>query len=98
MNEPPGKASVRKHSDGSVCPEGTRRLPAKFRACCEMFEAHTAACYYDVRYEWWASRRGWFIVIPELAGGGGVAINYCPHCSSRLAGRLHSGRSIDLPK
>jgi hypothetical protein len=86
----------RLHPDGSVCPEGTVRLPARFKPCCSDFFSHCSACYYDIRYEWWSSRRGWFIVIADAAGGGGIAINFCPHCGARLQGRISSGRSLDL--
>jgi len=82
-------AEVR-HSDGTVCPEGTRRVPRGFKACCESFAGHTTACYFDVRYEWWPRRKGWFIAIAKAAGGGGIAISFCPHCGARL---LPLGRS-----
>jgi hypothetical protein len=61
--------------DGSACPEGTRRVPARFKACCEVFEGHTTACYLDIRDEWWSKQRTWVTVIPAAAGGGGITIN-----------------------
>lgn len=72
------------HYDGSACPEGTPAIPRAFKPCCPEFGSHTLACYHDVRYEWWPRRRGWFTVIAPSAGGGGVAISFCPHCGSRL--------------
>lgn len=79
----------RKHADGSLCLEGTRKLPRGFTACCSQFEAHTAVCVYDVRYEWSGEQGGagsWQIAIPEIAGGGGLVIAHCPHCGASLAG------------
>lgn len=61
-------------------------MPRGFRACCETFGAHTAACDYDIRYEWWTKPRIWVVKITETAGGGGIRINFCPHCGVRLAG------------
>ncbi len=84
------------HTDGTACPEGTQRLPSRFRPCCPEFVARTSACYHDIRYEWWTRPRGWFIVIAGSAGGGGIAMNHCPHCGARLAGRARSGRWIDF--
>lgn len=83
------------HADGSVCPEGTARLPRPFKPCCETFAAHTRACFFDIRYEWWPKQRGWFTIIAPSAGGGGVAMNFCPHCGRRLAGRRHEGRYLE---
>jgi hypothetical protein len=74
------------HEDGSPCPEGTQSVPRVFAPCCEVFADHTAACYFDIRYEWWPKQKGWFIVIAPSAGGGGIAISYCPHCGSKLTG------------
>lgn len=76
----------RKHTDGSLCLEGTRKLPREFAPCCAQFEAHTSACVYDVRYEWSGGVAAWQIAIPEIAGGGGLIINHCPHCGAPLAG------------
>ena len=75
------------HQDGSPCPEGTRCVPRAFAACCEPFAQRTVACYLDIRYEWWPKRRNWFIVIAPTAGGGGIAIQFCPHCGAKLSGR-----------
>lgn len=83
------------HSDGTICPEGTQRLPARFSPCCNEFKSHTLACYFDIRYEWWPRKKSWFIVIAETAGGGGMAISYCPHCGSKLNGRTKSGRLME---
>jgi hypothetical protein len=49
---------ARRHTDGTRCPEGTARLPRKFTPCCESFVARTAACYFDIRYEWWPKQKG----------------------------------------
>jgi hypothetical protein len=61
--------SSKQHSDGSPCPEGTQCVPRVFRPCCGAFAQHTSSCYFDIRYEWWPKRRGWFIVIAPDAGG-----------------------------
>lgn len=83
------------HADGSVCPEGTARRPRSYRPCCEEFDARTLACFFDIRYEWWPRYRGWFTIINPTAGGGGIAMNFCPHCGQRLPGRPRSGRFIE---
>jgi len=72
------------HADGSPCPEGTQRLPECGVVCCDDFRAHTLACYFDIRYEYWVGQRGWFVIIAPEAGGGGIAISYCPHCGTKL--------------
>ncbi len=90
------KAKPRKHADGSLCPEGTQRLPIRFVPCCPEFTARTFACCYDIRYEWWSQHKGWFIVIAESAGSGGIAISFCPHCGSKLSGGKKSGRFIEV--
>ncbi len=83
-------SALRRHDDGTVCREGTKRVPPRFRACCEVFQAHTATCELDVRYEWWPKARRWFIAISDAAGGGGIEIEFCPHCGSRLQQRASS--------
>lgn len=82
----------RTHIDGSPCPEGTAQLPRRHRFCCEDFRQRAHACYFDVRYEWWPRQRGWFNVISPDAGGGGIAMAFCPHCGARLQGIRRSGR------
>ena len=85
----------RVHADGSPCPEGTQRIPRGKKLCCEEFETRTQACYFDIRYEWWPRYQGWFTIIQPDAGGGGVAMNFCPHCGQRLPGRHRSGRFLE---
>ncbi len=80
-----------KHQDGSPCPEGSQSVPRAFTPCCEVFAQHTAACYFDIRYEWWPKQKGWFTIIAPSAGGGGIAISFCPHCGSKLTA---SGRTV----
>lgn len=87
---------IRKHADGSKCLEGTQRLPSEFSACCEQFSERTLACYYDIRYEWWPNFKNWFVVIPESAGGGGIAFRFCPHCGKKLSGRRRDGRWMEI--
>ena len=72
------------YPDGSVCREGTRSVPDNFEPCCEMFDARTTYCVYDIRYEWWGDNHIWVIPIAEIAGGGGIEIRYCTHCGSQL--------------
>lgn len=84
------------HLDGTPCPEGTQRLSPERTTCCDAFHARTLACYFDVRYEWWPNPSGWFIIICPDAGGGGIAINNCPHCGARLHGPQRSGRWMEL--
>jgi hypothetical protein len=85
------------HIDGTPCPEGTQRLPpGDAPLCCEAFRARTFACYFDIRYEYWPDNAGWFVIITPDAGGGGIAINFCPHCGAKLAGEGHAGRYFDL--
>ena len=89
-------AKTNKHADGTLCPEGTALLPSRFRACCEFFEAHTRACYFDLRFEWWAKARGWFVAVAPQAGGGGVAIHYCPNCGSALTAKARRAALVQL--
>lgn len=86
------RLAERKHLDGSPCPEGTARAPRRHEFCCDEFQDRTLACYFDVRYEWWSRQRGWFNVISPEAGGGGIAMQYCPHCGTKLGGLRRSGR------
>lgn len=72
------------HSDGSPCREGKSSAPKGYVPCCAAFAGHLATCEFDVRYEWHPRQRHWVIAIPDVAGGGGVQITYCPHCGSRL--------------
>ena len=72
------------HTDGTPCKEGTRTVPPDFRPCCRAFAGHTDTCEYDIRYEWWSPEQGWVVAIAESAGGGGVAIRFCPHCGLKL--------------
>src|SRR5258705_12386744 len=65
-------SALRRHDDGTVCREGTKRVPPRFRACCEVFRGHTTTCELDLRYEWWPKARRWFIAISDAAGGGGI--------------------------
>jgi len=74
----------RRHADGTRCHEGTRLVPNGFSPCCPVFAAHVDTCHFDVRYEWWSEARLWVTAISESAGGGGVAISFCPHCGRRL--------------
>jgi hypothetical protein len=78
---------AQRHSDGTLCKEGTTSVPKGFAACCAAFSDHVATCDFDVRYEWRRQSRDWVIAIPESAGGGGVRISFCPHCGSRLGAR-----------
>ena len=75
-----------RHPDGSPCLKGTQRVPKNYVPCCEFFDYRTRTCAYDIRYEYWKGQ-GWMIVIVEEAGGGGIAISYCPHCGTRLSGK-----------
>jgi hypothetical protein len=34
------------------------------------------ACYFDIRYEWWPKQKGWFNIISEAAGSGGIATSF----------------------
>ncbi len=82
------------HADGTRCLEGTKRVPRSFRPCCEVFAGHVATCAHDLRYEWWPKARQWVIAIAESAGGGGISIEFCPHCGARLRrGRAPARRS-----
>jgi hypothetical protein len=85
-----------KHADGTLCPEGIALLPSRFRSCCEFFESHTRACYFDLRFEWWSKARGWFIAVVPQAGGGGVAIHYCPNCGSALTAQARRAATKQL--
>ena len=87
---------IKEHTDGSFCPEGTQRIPRTFNPCCDSFLQHTSACYLDIRYEWWPNQRGWFIIISPSAGGGGIAISYCPHCGAKLSGAVRKGRQLEV--
>jgi hypothetical protein len=84
------------HADGTVCREGTRRVPRAFRACCSAFDHRTLACVFDVRYEWWPRQKSWFVPIHDTAGGGGIAIAFCPHCGAKLKGSSKEGRWLEV--
>lgn len=73
-----------RHPNGTFCLEGTTSLPLDFQPCCTVFAGHTSTCVHDLRYEWWPKSRQWVIAVAEAAGGGGVVINYCPHCGAPL--------------
>lgn len=73
-----------KHPDGTPCLEGVRGAPKTFRSCCDLFEGHLSACVYDIRFEWQGRSGRWAIPIADAAGGGSIAIRYCPHCGLRL--------------
>jgi hypothetical protein len=79
-----------------MCPEGAQRLPADGAICCNDFRERTLACFFDIRYEYWPAYAGWFVIISPDAGGGGVAINFCPHCGLKLEGDSHAGRYIEI--
>jgi len=83
------------HADGSICPEGTARVPRGKKICCEDFRVRTLACFFDIRYEWWPEYKGWFTLVIPSAGGGGIAMNFCPHCGQRLPGRRRAGRFLE---
>src|SRR4051812_22708633 len=83
--KPRVSAKSPKHTDGSLCLEGTSRVPKGFHACCAAFAVHTKTCEFDIRYEWWPRPKGWYVVIAEAAGGGGVEIGFCPHCGAKLS-------------
>jgi hypothetical protein len=86
----------RKHTDGSICLEGTRRVPKPYTACCEAFDSRTVACTFDIRYEWWPKLKTWVVPISDASGGGGVAINHCPHCGMKLKGSKKEGRWLEI--
>ena len=48
---------AKQHIDGTLCKEGTRNVPPDFAPCCDTFRAHLETCDYDLRYEWWPTRR-----------------------------------------
>lgn len=74
---------MKKHPDGSICKEGTKKVPRKWKPCCENFAHRTTSCDFDIRFEW-HKKIGWGITIHESAGGGMIVINYCPHCGVKL--------------
>ncbi len=73
-----------RHVDGTACKEGMASLPKGFTACCVPFAGHTRTCEHDVRYEWWQASSRWVVAISASGGGGGVTIDYCPHCGRKL--------------
>jgi hypothetical protein len=75
----------RRHTDGSVCLEGTKSVPEGYAPCCESFDYRTTRCAYDIRFEYWKERDIWVIPIVDSAGGGGIEISYCPHCGAQLS-------------
>ncbi len=83
------------HADGTECKEGTRSVPDGWIPCCEAFAGHVDTCDFDIRYEYWRSRDGWFVAIAESAGGGGIEISYCPHCGTELTGA--PSRAVRIP-
>ena len=78
---------ARLHADGTACMEGSQVVPDGFEACCDRFVRSTTACSVDVRFEWWQSHDGWYVIIAD-GGHSGLRFNFCPFCGSRLAGQL----------
>lgn len=70
------------HVNKTPCLSGTRQLPPDFKACCEVFEDHTTACTFDIRYIWIPDK--WGIEIDNSAGGGMIFMKFCPHCGVKL--------------
>lgn len=60
-------------------------MPRKHVPCCEIFAGHLDTCEFDVRYEWRSKSKQWVIAIAESAGGGGLTMNFCPHCGKKLS-------------
>src|SRR5262249_39937358 len=87
-------AALKRHADGTVCREGTKLVPPRFKPCCEAFGVHTKSCELDVGYEWWRKAGRWFIAISDAAGGGGIEIDFCPHCGSRLRWQRSSNSAL----
>jgi hypothetical protein len=77
---------ARLHADGTVCMEGSQVVPDGFEACCDRFLNSTTACSVDVRFEWWESHDGWYVIIAD-GGHSGLHFSFCPFCGSRLAGQ-----------
>jgi hypothetical protein len=74
------------HADGTPCLEGTQKVPRNYEPCCEIFDAGTKACEFDIRFEWWAKLKHWVIRIPD-GGSAGMEIAYCPYCGTKLSDR-----------
>lgn len=77
-----------KHSDGTRCLRGSRRVPKGFKRenlCCNHFGQFLYTCARDLRFEWYEKSRSWMIVLGEEVGGGGIAIDYCPFCGKQIS-------------
>jgi hypothetical protein len=72
------------HVDGSICLQGTQKVPKNYMPCCKTFEQHTKMCHFDLRYEYWQHRKIWVIKLSDEVGGGGSEITYCPYCGKKL--------------
>jgi hypothetical protein len=88
-------AKAKRHTDGTRCLEGTRRVPRGFSPCCSVFDLHTTSCAYDIRYEWWQRHRIWVVTIADSAGGGGIEVSFCPHCGGRLQSTASSNKRLE---
>ena len=71
-----------KHFLNDECLEGVRKkVPKKWKACCDSFEHSTLACQYDIRIQYYGKKWG----IPILDGGSSFkAISFCPFCGEKL--------------
>jgi hypothetical protein len=85
------------HPDGSECREGTQRVPRRWKPCCEVFENHTWACVYDIRYEWFSRHRQWGIAVAD-GGTSYIILRYCPHCGTELKTRRNRGEGFNMDR
>lgn len=68
------------HPDASPCMDGVRKVPKRFKACCDEFNYRTSACQFDIHYE--KHGRKWGILLPDC--GSYIEIKFCPHCGEAL--------------
>ncbi|MEW6619280.1 MAG: hypothetical protein AB1422_08095 [bacterium] len=53
-----------------------------FEHCCKMMNFHIN--HEDKIIQYWSKFREYVIKIPEVLGGGGLVMNYCPWCGKKL--------------
>jgi hypothetical protein len=66
----------------NCCNDRMQKIPENYEFCCRTFFDHTLVCVFDIRYEY--GKDTWGIVISDLAGGGYIPIDFCPHCGKKL--------------
>lgn len=80
------QATRRTHTDGPSASRARSACPTGFSPAAKHSKRRRLRCQFDIRFEWWAHYRAWFVLQPPGPGGGGIRLRYCPFCGTRLRG------------